>query len=66
MQEFVHRRVQYLSISQTKASGKLSPVRLGDVLLYLEAFLQTFPLEVGEHRPGPGLLTLAAAESEAG
>ena len=52
----------YLGIRQTEACGQLSSIRLGDVFLDLEPFLQAFPLKVGEDSSGPRLLTLAAAE----
>ena len=50
----------YRRIRESQAGGELPPIRFGNVLLDLEPLLQTLPLEVGEHSPGPGLLSLPA------
>lgn len=47
------RPVVYLGVSEAQRGGQLASVRLGDVLLHLEAFLETLPLQVAEHGPRP-------------
>lgn len=47
------RPASYLRVRQPEHRSQLLPVRLGDVLLDLEPLLQSFPLQVGEHRPRP-------------
>ena len=77
--EYIYKLISspHLSISESQAGGELPPVRLGDVLLYLEPgpglhllhghhppLLQPLPLQVAEHGASPRLLPLAAAEGE--
>lgn len=55
---FFLREPSHLSICEPQHGSQLLSVRLGDVLLYLESLLQTFPLQVGEHGPRPRPLPL--------
>lgn len=48
----------HLSVCQPEHRSQLFSVRLGDIFLYLKSLLQSFPLQVGEHRPRPRPLPL--------
>lgn len=41
----------YLRVFQAEFGGQFLPVGFADVFLFLEHFLQSFTLHVGEHRP---------------
>lgn len=48
----------HLSVRQPQHGRQLFSVRFGDVLLDFKPLLQSFSLQVGEHRPGPRPLPL--------
>ena len=45
------RRISHLRIFQAEFGRQFLPVGFADVFLFLEHFLQSFTLHVGEHRP---------------